>query len=133
MKKIIALSLFVLIICNSFFAQSSGTLTEDEKTRIILTIPLITYDTMGNFENAAGEAYFNLVIASFKEYLIIPQFTCTLTPKDKTKIEKFIQQLNEVKHNPPSWDELFTKQTQYLIWFDKISRRQSKYKTDINP
>ena len=128
MKKqfIFALLLFISV---SVFSQTAGKLTEDEKTRIKFAVHLVTYDTVGSFENAEGEAYYNLVLNSFKNDLSIPQFTkLSLTSKDKTQTDRIIQLLNQLKQNPPSWDELLARETQYLIWLDKISHRQSKYK-----
>ena len=131
MKKQLIFSLLMLVISNGVFAQSSGTFTGDEIARIKFSVHLITYDTVGTFDNAAGEAYYTLVIASFKENLSIPQFTLSsLTLNDKAKTDKLIQQLNQVKQNLPTWNELFTRQTQYLLWLDKISHRKSKYKTE---
>lgn len=125
------LSALLLLISNNIFAQSSGTLSEDEKVRIKLAVHLITYDTVGGFDNAAGEAYYTLVIASFKENLSIPQIKLSsLTQNDKAKTDGIIKLLNQIKQNPPTWDELLTKQTQYLIWLDKITRRKSIYKTE---
>jgi len=90
---------------------------------------MITYDTVGTFDNAAGEAYFNLVISSFKENLTIPEFSFSpFTEADKNKIERIIQMLEQLKKNPPSWDDLLIKQTQYLFWLDKVTRKKSKYK-----
>lgn len=131
MKKIFNLSILLLIISNCVIAQSSGKLTQDEITRIKLTVPLITYDTIPTFDNAEGEAYFNLIIASFKENLTIPKFACTLTPNDKSIIDKYVILLNNLKQNPPDWDDLLEKQTQYFIWLDIVSHRKSKYKTKI--
>lgn len=130
-KAIFLFSAGMLFISNGIFSQSSGTLTEDEKTRIKLAVPLITYDTVGAFDNASGEAYYNLVIASFKENLSIPQFTpASLTPNDKNTIDRYIQLLNQLKQNPPTWDNLLIRQTQYQIWLDKASHKKSKYKTE---
>lgn len=121
-----------LVVSNIFFAQSSDIFTQDEITRIKFSVHLITYDTIAAFDNADGEAYYNIVISSFQENLSIPQLAfSTLTSHDKAKIERIIQQLNELKQNPPSWNDLFDRQTQYLIWLDKVSRRHSKYKTVI--
>ncbi|MFA5782296.1 MAG: hypothetical protein WC868_08505 [Bacteroidales bacterium] len=131
MIKQFIFSLLMLFISNGIFSQSSGTFTEDEKVRIKLAVHFITYDTVGTFDNAAGEAYYTLVITSFKENLSIPQFTLSsMTPNDKTKTDRFIQLLNQIKQNPPTWDDLLTRQTQYLLWLDKISHRKSKYKTE---
>jgi hypothetical protein len=54
----------------------------------------------------------------------------SLTPNDKAITDRIIQLLNQLKQNPPPWDELLKGETEYLIWLDKISRRQSKYKTE---
>lgn len=131
MIKQFIFSLLMLFISHGVFSQSSGTFTGDEIARIKFSVHLITYDTVGTFDNAAGEAYYTLVITSFKENLSIPQFTLSsLTLNDKTKTDRFIQLLNQIKQNPPTWDDLLTRQTQYLIWLDKISHRKSKYKTE---
>lgn len=114
---------------NCTSAQSTAELSEDEKTRIRFGIHLLTYDTVGTFDNAVGEAYYNLVIYSFKENLTIPQFSFSpFTVNDKSKIERIIQQFNQLKMNPPLWDDLLIKETQYMIWLDKVTHKKSKYK-----
>jgi hypothetical protein len=132
MKKQIISLISILVIGTSVFAQSSDIYTFDEIVRIKLSVPLVTYDTIGGWDNAAGEAYYTLVINSFNENLIIPEFTLSnITINDKIKVEEIIKRLNELKQNPPTWDDLLDKQTQYLIWLDKALRRSSKYKTAI--
>lgn len=129
MKKQIIFLVLTLIISSGVFAQSSNTFTQDEIARINFSIHLITYDTINSFDNAAGEAYYTIVLNSFKENLSIPQLTSsTITANDKAKTEKLIQQFNQITQNPPTWNDLFTKQTQYLIWLDKALRKRSKYK-----
>ena len=119
----------MLLFSINVFSQSSGkTISEDESTRIKLAIHLITYDTIGNFEKASGEAYYVLVLNSFKENLSIPQFSSlSLTPKDKAITDRIIKQLNQLKQSPPSWDDLLAKETQYRTWLDKVSHRQPRY------
>ena len=129
MKKQFFLAFLMLSISYNIFSQSSGTINEDEKTRIKLAVHLITYDTIGGFDNAAGDAYYSLVLSSFRENLYIPQLSSSVISfNDKTKIEKIIQLLSLMKQNPPSWDDLFLKQTQYLIWLDKATHKKSIYK-----
>jgi hypothetical protein len=131
MKKYFFFSLFLLLASNGVvFSQSSGKLTEDESARVKFNIHLITYDTIGNFDNAADEAYYNLVMSSFKENLSIPQFSkVNLTEKDKVKIEMVVKLLNQSKLNPPTWDELYTKETTFLVWRDKVTHKKSIYKS----
>ena len=125
-NQFIKLIIILFIISNSLFAQ---TLTPDEISRVKFSVHLITYDTINNFESAIGEAYYNIIINSFIENLSIPQFSLSnLTIHDDMEIDKFIKQLNNVKQHPPTWEELLIKQTQYLIWLDKVTRRQTKYK-----
>ncbi|MCD6366638.1 MAG: hypothetical protein J7L46_03760, partial [Bacteroidales bacterium] len=103
--------------------------TDDETARIKFSVHLITYDTTNTFESAKGEAYYKIVLNAFNEELIIPNFIASDIPsKDKVKINKFIQQLKEIKQNPLTWSELYDKETQYLIWYDKVTRRHTKYK-----
>ncbi len=129
MKNQLISLIFILVISTSIYAQSSDKLTSDEIARIKFSVHLITYDTIGGFDNAAGEAYYTMTINSFEENLIIPQFSMSnITANDKAKTEKIIQQLNDLMQNPPTWDDLLTKQTQYLTWMDKVMRRKSKYK-----
>ena len=129
MKKQCLFSLLLLFSSISVFSQSSGTFTEDEKTRMQLAVHLITYDTIGAFDNAAGEAYYTLVLNSFKQTFSFPKCnTSSLTANDKAKTDGIIQMLNQLRQNPPTWDELLARETQYLIWLDNVSRRHSKYK-----
>jgi len=129
MKKLIIISCLMLIFSISSFAQSLSKFSDDEIARIKFSVHLITYDTANAFDNAKGEAYYKMIITAFSENLVIPNFVPTeLTVNDKNKIEKFIQELKELKQNPFSWEILYEKETQYLIWLDKVSRRHTKYK-----
>lgn len=123
--------LTILTAFNYANAQSRNELNEDEKARIKFAIHLLTYDTLGAFDNAAGKSCFNLIIYSFKENLIIPEFSFSpFTENDKNKIQNIIQMLEQVKKNPPSWDDLLIRETQYLIWFDKMTHKKSEYKNN---
>jgi hypothetical protein len=134
MKKQIISLIFIVVISTSVFAQSKEILSSDEIARIKYAVHLVTYDTVGKFDNAVGEAYYTIVISSFSENLTIPELTSSnITINDKTIIDEIIKHLNELKQNPPTWDELLKKQTQYLIWLDKTIRRSSKYRIAINP
>lgn len=129
--KTIKIFLPILLSFNYAFAQSTDILSEDEKVRIKLAVHLVTYDTIGNFDNAAGMAYFKLSINSFKENLTIPEFSfAPFTANDKSKIESIIQLLNQLKKNPPSWNDLLIRETQYEIWLDKMTHKKSIYKTE---
>lgn len=134
MKKQMMSLICILVLSANLFAQSTEIFTSDEIARIKFAVHLLTYDTLGKWDNAAGEAYYTIVISSFNENLSIPEITSSkITISDKSKIDDIISQLNELKQNPPSWDDLLRKQTQYLIWLDKALRRSSKYKMIINP
>ncbi|MDD3688391.1 MAG: hypothetical protein PHE56_16725 [Bacteroidales bacterium] len=127
---------FVLMILfsTSIIAQSIDSYSTDEVARMKFAVHLITYDTIGGWENAAGEAYYNIIISSFKENCSIPDITSiNFTDKDKYQISVIIGQLNALKQNPPSWDELMRKETQYLIYLDRALRRNTKYKSAVNP
>lgn len=129
MKKLIILSIFTLFITNDFFAQSANKFTNDEKARIQFSVHLITYDTISAFDNAKGEAYYTMLINVFTENLAFPDFIPSeLTSNDRNKIEGIIQQLEGIKQNPPTWESLYKKQTEFLIWIDIVTRKRSKYK-----
>jgi len=123
----------ILFFSTSIFAQSQVSFTNDEIARIKFAVHLITYDTIGGWENAAGEAYYSIVISSFNENLTIPDINSNFTVKDKNQIDEVIRQLNMLKQSPPTWNSLLKKQTQYLIWLDRALRKKTKYKTTINP
>jgi hypothetical protein len=130
MKRYFFLTLLLMLISNVFvFSQISGTLSEDEKARIKFDVHLITYDTIGSFDNAADEAYYKMIINSFNENISIPQIaTKNLTDKDKMKIEMVVKLLNNSKQNPPTWDEIYSKETAYLTWLDKVTHKKPIYK-----
>lgn len=129
MKKSIIISSLVLIFNISSFAQSSNKFSNDEIARMKFSVHLITYDTISAFDNAQGEAFFQMAVDAFTNNAHIPNFIPSdLTANDRNKIDKFIQQLKEIKQNPPTWENLYERQTQYLIWVDKVTRRHSKYK-----
>ena len=128
MKKILTTSLALSLFCSMSIAQNR-TYSSDEVARLKASVDLITYDTIPTFENAAGEAYYGLVIKSFKENLSIPEFTfAPMTAADKAIVDHCINQLNSIKDAPPTWDDLLIRQTQYYIWLDKSQHKKSKYK-----
>lgn len=128
MKKhltILALSLFV-----SFFAsaQVNTALTADQQTRIRLAIPLITYDTVSNFQSAKGEAYYRLMLGSFELSLVKPSLAFEGVPEsDRQLLDSQSKLFNELLNNPPTWEDLAVKQQQYLLWKDRMMSRHSKY------
>lgn len=128
MKKLFLFT--AMLLCSQFiFSQTVRTYTDDERSRLKACVILITYDTIATFDNAVGEAYYNLVVNSFKENLTIPLFSFSpLSGNDKSKIDRIIEKLNEAKTNPPTWDDLLIRQAQYQIWLDKVSHKKSKYK-----
>lgn len=133
MKKQIISLISIVVISTSVFAQSKEIISSDEIARIKFAVHLVTYDTIPKWDNAVGEAYYTIIINSFNENLTIPVLTSSnITINDMAKIDEIIRQLNELKQNPPTWDELLKKQTQYLIWLDKTIRRSSKYRIAIN-
>jgi hypothetical protein len=124
----------MVLFSTSIFAQSLDSYSTDEVARMKFAVHLITYDTIGGWENAAGEAYYNIIISSFKENCSIPDISSiNFTVKDKIQISVIVEQLNALKQNPPSWDELLRKETQYLIYLDRALRRNTKYKSAVNP
>ena len=51
-----------------------------------------------------------------------------LDADDKARIDKLVAELENIKANPPAWDELVQYEKDYLIDWDQRTRRQSKYK-----
>ena len=122
MKKMFFFLLFSIFISNNIFAQQMLS-TDDKMARISFAVHLITYDTISAFESAKGEAYYKMLIDAFSKNAIIPDFMPSdLSSHDRNKINKIILQLRAIKSNPPSWDELYRQETQYLIWKDKVTR-----------
>jgi len=56
MKKQIISLISILVISTSVFAQSTDIFTSDEIARIKFSVHLVTYDTIGGWDNATGEA-----------------------------------------------------------------------------
>ena len=82
-----------------------------------------------NFENATGEAYYNLIKFAFGENLSIPKLEFeNLTNNDKTIIMNYISLLEQSFNNPLPWKQLLELEKQYLIWLDRSNRKVSKYK-----
>jgi hypothetical protein len=82
-----------------------------------------------NFENASGEAYYNLIKFTFQENLTIPKLEIgNLTNNDKTIIINYISLLEQSFNNPLPWSSLLELEKQYLIWLDRSHRKVSKYK-----
>lgn len=101
---------------------------DDKMARISFAVHLITYDTISAFESAKGEAYYKMLIDAFSKNATTPDFMPSdLSSHDRNKINKIILH-RAIKSNPPSWNEPYRQETQYLIWKDKVIRRRSKYK-----
>jgi len=98
---------------------------DDKMARISFAVHLITYDTISAFESAKGEAYYKMLIDAFSKNATTPDFMPSdLSSHDRNKIILY----RAIKSNPPSWNEPYRQETQYLIWKDKVIRRRSKYK-----
>ncbi len=88
----------------------------------------MNYSTPPAFENANGQAYYNIINASFLENLSIPTLqNLTLTEKDKTTIDNHVQLLVGSMQNPLTWEHLLALEAQYLNWIDKTQRKSSVY------
>lgn len=128
MKKLIVLSAIILGATYGF-AQNSNVLSPDEQVRVKQSIHLITYDTIGHFESALGEAYYQVVLNAFSETLEIPHMDKSgLTAHDQAKIEMLIEKFEALIENPPSWEEILAGETKFVIYKDKAFHRTPTYK-----
>src|SRR5688572_13782702 len=98
MKNIIFSSLFALLMAQGAIAQSitntNSKLTDDEVARVKFALHLINYQTPVNFDNAVGQAYYNVVNASFSANLTIPTVTVEgLTEHDRSIIATHVELL----------------------------------------
>ena len=124
-KLLAALLPALLIISNNCFSQN---LSEDEKMRVKYSVHLVTYDTVSTFDNSQGEANFKLLLFTFSEEQFIPEIEFNLVSKnDQEIIQKHIDIFKAIKTNPPTWQELLRKESEYLKWIDASQRRKSKY------
>lgn len=125
-------SIFISLFIISFYSFNSFCQTEeikDQHARTKFSIHLIDYMDPPNFENATGEAYYNLIKFTFEENLTIPKLEISnLTNNDKTLIINYISLLEQSFNNPLPWSSLLELEKQYLIWIDKSHRKVSKYK-----
>lgn len=120
-----ALLPMLLLISNNSYSQN---LTADEETRVKYSVHLVTYDTVASFDNSLGEAYFKLLLFTFTEKQYIPEIDIKLlSERDKKIIQNHIDIFNAIKTNPPTWQELVRKESDYLKWIDVSQRRRSKY------
>jgi len=132
MKNILFASLLMIFFAQSSWAQSinnTNKLTDDEVARVKFSVHLINYQNPPAFDNASGEAYYNVVNASFSQSLTIPSFTITgLTDHDKEIVNQRIELLSGSMANPLSWEHLWQLEAQYLSWVDKAIHKVSAYK-----
>lgn len=127
MKSLLITLILVLIFSMNSFCQSEA--LTDQNSRIKFSIHLIDYMDPPSFENALGEAYYNVIKFTFGENLTIPKFEISnLTNNDKTIIINYISLLEQSFNNPLPWSSLLELEKQYLIWNDKSHRKVSKYK-----
>lgn len=132
MKNILFASLLMIFFAQASWAQSinsTNNLTEDEMARVKFSVHLINYQNPPVFDNASGEAYYNIVNASFEQNLTIPTFTITgLTDHDKEIVKQRIELLSGSMANPLTWEHLWQLETQYLNWVDRATHKVSVYK-----
>src|SRR5688572_29354973 len=131
MKNIIFAGLLMVFLAQGALAQSIANtkLTEDEATRVKFSVHLIDYQTPPVFDNAVGQAYYNVVKTSFSENLTIPTVNITgMTEHDKEIVNQYIELLNGAMTTPLTWDHLLQLETQYQNWVDRTTHKVSIYK-----
>jgi hypothetical protein len=131
MKTRFFISFFLLTFLHNSFSQTSNELnrlTEDEIARVKFSVHLMNYQNPPSFDNALGDALYNIVKSSFTENLSIPELTTDgITAHDQTIINGYIELLKGAAKNPLSWNQLFQLETQYLIWWDRANHKVSRY------
>ncbi len=129
MKNIIFSSLVILFISQATFAQTERALSNDEQSRVKFSLHLMNYTNPPVFENAMGEAYYNIVNASFLENCTIPTLqNITLTPNDQITINTHLELLKGSIQSPLTWEHLLALEAQYLNWVDQALHKVSVYK-----
>jgi hypothetical protein len=129
MKNIIFSSLVILFIGQAAFAQTERTLSTDEQARVKFSLHLMHYSNPLVFENATGEAYYNVVNASFLENCTIPTLqNVMLTANDQITINTHLELLRGSIQNPLTWEHLLALEAQYLNWMDQSQHKVSIYK-----
>jgi hypothetical protein len=127
MKSIFFSQILISLFAINSFCQTAD--SKDQNARIKFSVHLIDYMNPPNFENASGEAHYNLIKFAFEENLTIPNFELdNLTNNDKTIIVNYISLLEQSLYNPLPWKQLLELEKQYLIWLDRSNRKVSKYK-----
>jgi hypothetical protein len=132
MKKLIFAGLLVVFLAQGAIAQSitnTKTLTYDEVARVKFSVHLIDYQTPPSFDNALGQAYYNVVKTSFSENLIIPNVDITgMTDHDREIVNQYIELLNGAMISPLTWDHLLQLEAQYMNYLDRTTHKVSIYK-----
>jgi len=76
-----------------------------------------------------GEACANIILKAYRDLLQIPETSSLpIDASDKMKIDQLVTKLNQLRTNPPSWEEIFKLEKERLIQWDKAISHKSKYK-----
>lgn len=81
------------------------------------------------YDTPYGEACANIILKAYRDLLQIPETSALpIDASDKMKIDQLVTKLNQLRANPPSWEELFKLEKERLIQWDKAISHKSKYK-----
>lgn len=81
------------------------------------------------YDTPYGEACANIILKAYRDLLQIPETSSLpIDANDKMKINQLVTKLNQLRTNPPSWEELFKLEKERLIQWDKAISHKSKYK-----
>ena len=82
-----------------------------------------------SYDSPLAEATANIILSAYRDLQPIPDVPLTnLKEADKIKVQLFINKLNELRKNPPAWEDIIKKEESRLVAVDKSTIRPSKYK-----
>lgn len=132
-KKIFSFfGLLFFLIPFSLFSQSGKSIDTDDLLMRASYASFYIEETQESFfsgyRTPYGEACAHIILKKFRDLLPLPETkSLTVDFMDKQKIEKLVEKLNQLRENPPTWEEIFLLEEQRLIQWDKAIRQKSKY------
>ena len=127
--KTILLSLSLTLVSVLSFAQNQKV---DSKKDDLIRASYASYyidETNAAYDTPYGEACANIILKAYRGLLQIPETSSLpIDASDKIKIDQLVTKLNQLRTNPPSWEEIFKLEKERLIQWDKAISHKSKYK-----
>jgi hypothetical protein len=115
MKNIHSLFLLIAFASVSIVAQAQNQEPKSDKWLRAAYASLQEERFELKFETERAEAFSNVLLKAYRELLPLPKyFPQTIVANDKAILQQLITQLNQLRINPPTWDEIMSFEEQKI-------------------